>query len=106
MFMPNKRILLALALALLALAPFAPAQTYNVRSYGAWGDNTHDDTDAFKSAWNAAIANFGNGDDCTAGARRSTIYITTGVYKITDAMPALTAGIRVYGGRRSIRATR
>ncbi|HJW93509.1 MAG TPA: glycosyl hydrolase family 28-related protein [Thermoanaerobaculia bacterium] len=88
---------IALALILLALAPFALGQTFNVRSYSAWGDNTHDDTDAFKATWNAAIANFGNGDDCTAGARRSTIYIPTGVYKISDALPPLTAGIRVYG---------
>jgi len=57
----------------------------NVKDYGAIGDGITDDTDAFQNAINHCTAN------------RKTLYVTDGVFKITEPL-VLAGALSVQGG--------
>jgi len=61
-----------------------PANTYSVKSYGAYGDGIHDDTSAIQNTINAAQAN-------SAG-----VWIPPGIYN--QSAQFNLNGVKVYGG--------
>ena len=58
-----------------------PNKVFNVRTYGAKGDGTTDDTAAIQAAINAAVA--------TAGG---TVYVPAGTYKVTSTLTIPNSG--------------
>lgn len=102
---PRLRILLLLILAgllLTARADDAPAPkpdaqgVYNVRDFGARGDDTGDDTAAIQAAIDAAI---GPGDPAVVGrSARGTVYIPPGNYRITRPLRIWSVSFLTFAG--------
>ena len=76
------------------------AGTINVRQFGAYGDNSHDDTAAIQSAINTAAA---------SAASPRTVWFPDGTYLISSSLtytPAYNANPLLQGGVRFIGASR
>jgi hypothetical protein len=73
-----------------------PPGWYNVKDYGALGDNSHDDTAAIQAAMNALKANIST---VTSSMGGQTLYFPPGYYKTTAKLDFTgLAEVRILGG--------
>lgn len=73
-----------------------PPAWYNVKDYGAVGDNSHDDTTAIQTAVNTIKANVNAVSGSFGG---NTLYFPPGFYKITSTLDlTLMPEVRILGG--------
>jgi hypothetical protein len=82
----------------------SPPGAFNVQSYGALGDGSHDDTDAIEAALEAAngiaVGTWASGNDPYVGwaARtRSQVFFPPGIYKTTRSIPIRFRGVVIQG---------
>lgn len=80
----------------IAPATALPPGWYNVKDYGAIGDNSHDDTAAIQAAVNAVKATV---NAVTASPGGQTLYFPPGYYKTTAKLDfTALAEVRILGG--------
>lgn len=74
---------------------------WNVKDFGAQGDQTTDDTAAIQAAINAASISVSNSLSLGGAASGGIVYLPKGWYKITNTLNVTANGVELHGASRT-----